>query len=698
MNAKIIISTLLITTIASITKLDEIPVTAFDTLGIFSHRLPEAKAISNIARKQNCSEISMEYRKIRTEKAQLLKLIREPQVYLYHCKVRWSLQTKTCSGFIWKSQTPGKTFFWEKYLSIPKEACLQLINRRTANIVFGESRLQLNASMREVVHQEHIIAGEENSDGSCTAGTLYVNRVRETKQIFKILTSTYIDTVQGNFVPGKDVIMVRGGPRINVNEVGYYNDSTIGMYIYNTSQIPKNNCDLYRSIAIGNLSTYTLPDRDEATQVIMNFESRNNLSVTLLQHNKVTICGREAYTTSEALIHLMPLREKDHKVNITEIPKDIMASEIDPFDELSAKLQTIALKISIKINSNIRDIINEICETRRDALRNHYNVLATQAGNGLSLGNGDVGVELINKGAVSFLIFGIPMKATLRQYSSCCLELPIRLSDASFNQTDVFMDARNSIIRPYCTPRSCKGLRPYYYKTSTYNEATYEEKVTWYCTKNSETIISCQEPTEKISLMSNHFKEKIKLDSLTDLTRPALHDPEKLHEHFLSQLPSLAEKSFIAQTAQNLVQQSNIELPMVITHDVDTDEFEFLQAKILSGFGSHFNYYIYVGKVICSIIGFIIIISLSYKMWIIILRALPGKTNKKYGFNLGNTRELSIIKGNMDDIEKELSTLKESQAKEQDDGNQVAGFISKLAARLTKLEATEERRKGDPTC
>ena len=666
---------------------ENLKIVGYDTTGIHSKLLPYSRAISNVDVTPNCSAISGNYQMERTGRAQLLKLIKEPEILVTYCKVKWTMTTKRCDGFPWKYVSPGKTLFYDRFLEIPEQSCRDLITKGATVVNITGIPLHIKGNLGETTNQQHNIAGHEGKDGYCIPTTLTILGENEDKQVFKVTTATSIGISSGHYIPHLDQIIVAGGPRIKVNKKGSFCDSIYGQYYYNASQLPKDNCDHHRSIALGNLTIYEPTSSELDLQKVLNFETKNNLSLTVLLHEETTICGRLSFITSEPNIFITPLREKDQQINNKSRIKNISLQEVSRLDELNARISTLTLKMSMKMDIDINSIISQVCEARLESLKNYYNLLALHDGStGLSLGSNQPGVEVINQGAVSFLIFGIKMEAKLRRNpGSCCEELPISVVNSKHNRSDVFLDPRTSVIMPFCTPRSCDAAMPYYYRVIE-NSANHSDSVIWLCTRGSPEVVTCDEPPLKKDVMSKKFKSKIQELMSRDFNKATIHSPELIHQHHIAKISGLAKETILAKTAQELIQIHGTQLPSIIGLHTSASGITELQEKVLSGFGSYFHDYIKAGYYAVGLILTLLVLAAMYKLWILLLKFSSAHKTKRFGFNLGSKRQLKAMRKNLGAMEEELVELKQYRSKETVENERIAKFVDELANRLSKVE------------
>ena len=680
-------------TLGKSSSFEDLRVVTFDTTGAHSNLLPTSRAISNIDATPNCSEISGNYVEGKTMKAQLLRLIQEPEIPVYHCRVRWSMTTKRCKGYFWKYASTGKVLFYDQYLEVPRQACVDLITKGTAPVMIDDKYpVQIQASLFESTTQLHIISGEEYPDGTCNGGNLNVLGNKERSQIFTVETNTDIGVLSGHYLPHQDQIIIPGGPRIRVSQTGFHSDNMHGQHYYNISDIPKDSCDFHRSISVGNLTIYEPNSQELDLQKVLNFETHDNLSLTVLLHEETTICGRLSYITSEPNLFITPLRNKDLELNVQNEIRSISVEEVSKLDELNARISTLTLKLSMKVETDINALVGKVCTARLESLKNHYNLLAIYGGGpGLSLGSGQPGVEIINQGAVSFLVFGVKMIAKLRKHEdTCCEQLPVTILDSEHKHTNVFIDPRTSIIMPFCTPRACNAAMPFYYRTITVSE-DQQETVVWLCTRGSPEIVTCQEPPLILDVMSKKFKSKIQELISRDINRATIYSPELIHQHHVAKLTGLAREAIIARTAHQFTQQYGNQLPNLVSSHSAGSGMINLKDEILSGVGNYYHSYIqagyFVGGTILAVISLIVI----YKIWIYSLKLTSGEETKKFGFDLGSKRQIKAIRRDFGNIEEELVQLKGVRARELEESCKVADYVSSLAERISEVECKNRK-------
>ena len=109
-----------------------------------------------------------------------------------------------------------------------------------------------------------------------------------------------------------------------------------------------------------------------------------------------------------------------------------------------------------------------------------------------------MGVEISNQGVVTYLTYGVPLKANVRDIDECCMQLPIVLSLDNGMRKNVFADPITSVIQPYCTRRVCNKAEPYVYRVEHIRAGGNE--IGYLCSKGQPSIEMCDNFPGKLSI------------------------------------------------------------------------------------------------------------------------------------------------------------------------------------------------------
>lgn len=226
--------------------------------------------------------------------------------------------------------------------------------------------------------------------------------------------------------------------------------------------------------------------------------------MTVTIEGNATICGHPGYRTSQENYYLVFYPESSQPSLITEEDiRDISVYKIDDTDILKNRMTTMILGLTLKLQSDFVATIRSICKTKEESLKNYLSMLGQ--GHGKSAGklsNMTDGVEIMNFGAVSYLVSGQMMAVSVHHHNTCYEELPITIPYAANNETEVFMDPRTMIIRPYCTQRVCDPIFPYYYYVKLRNNSDIGGTPTFLCTTGTPHLGPCETPPLKIEAMA----------------------------------------------------------------------------------------------------------------------------------------------------------------------------------------------------
>ena len=99
-----------------------------------------------------------------------------------------------------------------------------------------------------------------------------------------------------------------GGKR-NINELESYTDANVGTIVFNRTNLPRNRCQEYRSIA--NIENGQLFHSKLDNYAIYRYE-RDEEQVAITLNQNIKTCGRVLYRTGIPEIHVMLVEEHEH--------------------------------------------------------------------------------------------------------------------------------------------------------------------------------------------------------------------------------------------------------------------------------------------------------------------------------------------------------------------------------------------------
>ena len=677
----------------------ELTLIGYDTSGGYSKELPASRAISNVEDKGNCSETISAYQSVVSGRGKLLQAIQEPKISLKHCQIQYQVVILDCATRKRDVQLNGGVSEYQT-LAVEKDTCNRLYDGEYVNITIDEMfYLGLESTLGETKKQVHEVMGTSQS-GTCNGVRKSFRGKAYNNVVFEIHTETYIEMAAAVFSQETQEIIIPNKLRFHPNDQEAQIDVISGTYIYNSQDIPKKECDYYKVILTGELTMHTPREEKDNLETIITIQSKENVKITLMKIGEIEVCGQKLYSTSESRMFIVPEQEITSPSPFSEIE----LPDVDELNDLRGRVSSISLVMSMKVSDDFRKAFKSICESRQEALHSYFNMMADNQGRTTStFGRLPQGVEVMNSGAASFLIHGTPLKLKLRSYpDQCCKELPVAVLVSNGGNSSAFMDPRNSIIRPYCSPRPCNSFLPYYYKVNYIpksvltdsEDVSMEErehsKDIWFMTEGTPHVVTCSEPPKELSVMDKTFHSQIEDIMKKESARQVIHDPAKLASQRLAVLVGAARESIMASTAQKVTKLAPGKLPYIMTHHVKDLGMEKLQSTILNGFVDHHWNEISMIILVMSCIFALLVIYSSYKGWICCLRLKKSsKKVRRYGFHLGNTKEIELLKHQNQELEERLDNIVAETSNDQDllaeRTRSLTGQLAQIDNRLSKV-------------
>ena len=530
--------------------------TVYDTDGTYTEKVPVSQSFSNIE-VEGCRNIEETYRMKEQSKMQVIKRIEYPSITLTRCNWISSIWTDACSipGWTYK----GNPWKLQENFLVDNKTCTAWIAGESVALYLkpenGGKTLVLGDIYPERKPKRETVLGWQSGDGYCGKGETW-NELENV--VVTTETRARVQETVGKYIPERNSIIVDGEELFvdQYNEIeGSLFHEEKGTYFFDLKDIPKTNCDHLRTVVAGNGLIYSPVDENSNLSLVATVltpEGRSLMTVVL--EDSVSLCNKTAYTTSLDGFYLAFYQNDSDVIPTggTVSPLNISEYEISEHDMLNNKASTMVLELSLALQTDFAATLRALCEAREMSVLNYLSLVGHEYGRtGGRVGN-KTGVEVYNYGAVTYAVKGVPINAQIRDYEFCCEELPIRVATRLTNVTNVFMDSRSKVIRPYCTKRICDGAFPFYYHVQMHDPVTTEVEERYYCTKGTPKVKRCPAPL-LIKAMSKSVT--MELINFTKNSNPKLYNDEIMKKHHLSQLLVGASKSFNADIAHSFIKE-----------------------------------------------------------------------------------------------------------------------------------------------
>ena len=600
----------------------------YDTDGSYSGKTPAHVAVSNIEIKE-CSFSRNTFIPDGLRHLEVLKKPRNFKISVLNCKVKITPELGYCGhdgGFSYHYQAA----FLKPYdAPIDANQCSTLVKGMPLSIAltYGNKsgRVVISGNNRWPVTKRETIFGQVNSDASCTGETMTSSNGSKNKRvIYSVWVETTAVKYEGTIIPAAKKIVVRNVIYMNFSQTGTHTDQELGTFYYNYTHIPKTECDQFRVVYRGD-GLLLKANKGRRPSIIRVRDSEQNDIMIFQLTTPIKICNYDGYRTEEDEYFIVILKEKQ-KTNIPHATAGIVTDR----DVDVNRIRTLHLDTNIAIEQDIRRILSKLCISEKRLLQGLMSVIGGDFGE--TEGTVDfnmVGRQISNRGAASYIISGNPMKATLRSMEECCEELPIYLHHTNGEVAEAFSDPRTSVIRPYCSPRTCDSIFPYVYYAESYIEDNQSTSRVLFCTYDSAKVIPCKKLPTKLRI--TEFSTQTHISKSLKSQKPQILEPAQMRTHHLTMLlqdaktsvVTTAAKAFVAQTSMKLTELPTIKKPWF-------DEILGTLASSFTPISSLYNHLTnYVKNTWAQVLtGGIVVISAGIAATVLacVLRSIVGKT------------------------------------------------------------------------
>ena len=528
--------------------------TVYDVDGGYSEKTPTSKSFSN-TEIGSCEHIDTAYDSDKSSKIQVIKMIEYPYIKMTECILKLTFRSGPC---VKGKLHAGTTSKYKEIQYVNEKLCGKWKNNSTGSIRLfpeGDGRsvfVDDIAAKAHFISREVQIIGASDPEGKC-AGPEDWDGAKSV--VVSVIIETRRRRIYGRYIPERNSIVVEGGELpMDLYKNGSIHSDALGTFHFNKSEVPANECQHYRTVFAGHGIVRSPKDNQSKMSPIASVLSPGKKPlITVIMEKKIQLCGYPAYSTNLEGFYLALYNQTEGVIPTKNIfsHKDIQHYEIEPLDNINNKINTLFLGLSMVLQSDFATTARAICEAKRMSILNYLSLLGHRYGRAPGrVGNESVGIEVLNYGSVTYVIQGFPLSAQVRNYTFCCEELPVTIASKK-NITEVFIDPRTKVIRPYCTKRVCDEAFPYYYQVEMYDQMKENLERKYLCTLGTPEIVDCPETPFKIEVMSASLESQ-----LTDFTvdmKPKIYEDEELRKHHLNQLLYGASKSFSADVAHSFI-------------------------------------------------------------------------------------------------------------------------------------------------
>ena len=659
----------------------------YDTDGFLSQSVPRHVGISNMET-QNCKDIEALYDVQETHQVQVVKKVDYPVVVLQYCNVKVRPALIFCGhDGIYRYQYPGVELK-ERQIRITRSQCGQLINDEPVVLQYEHGSLRGNITIeggsKVQTSIRKTILGERYVDGDCKGGILVDGKDHLHKNvIYDVEVTLRTDNITGTYSNG--VIRVKDLVSFKAETHGNFVSSKLGQIFYNFDDMPTTECNYYKRLNSGKAIVHKARQTPEYQDIISVMETDNSSMVTLLLDQDIEICGRKGYSTNEEGLFVVidELKGKGKPL----IP-DISSYDFSENDVINSRITTMFLDLGKKLRKDFHSTLQEICISRKAAVINAVSSYGQQGNTGLL--DTHIGVEVITQGAVSYMVWGNPLPAKIRQNNQCCIEMPIMVQSSDGTAVPTYMDPRTSVIRPYCTRRACDPSLPYTYHVKVYKSARDAEgESQYFCTRSTPEITKCEDRPLVFPIMNQNITMEVDSMLSKKTINPRLVSKETLKAHHDFMLTRGAQWSIMADTAKDFVDDSPDILSKVVSDSSTSDTFLTFKTSLFQSLAPYFSrLWTDIMTIVAGILVFLVVLAIVHRLIIMGLKRMTHLElpTRELGFSLGGKRIVKHMDKRHENLEEELRKLTTENLRNEAKWNRVMDKIDNVRDRLVTIE------------
>ena len=629
----------------------------YDTDTFYSKTIPNVTSYSNLET-NSCEMIADTYDEGTPVNTKIIKHKRFFDTKISHCLIEIVGSTLYCgSNLITTYQIPGMQLAKQR-IDVSKEECEQLVSGNSVEVPYEYGSAKGNVTLnKRGTGIKQVLLGKRLADGACEGAAFITTENKLFKSIIYEVEARIVARQElAIFNKVENSITTPNIIKVKVNKHGSNRDEELGQFFYNYSVLPKDSCAEFRLIHEG-LGLLYKPKSESGSRTVISTRDKHGSIITLLLEDKASICNNTGHSTNEDDIFVLI----GENIKTGDYIKTVSSSDVSDFDQLNARVSTIYIELVLKLQEDFQLYLYELCKAKEMSMLSHLSMMAGNRGLMYNyLPGSPMGIEVSNQGAVTYFIYGTKMNASLRSIDECCSELPISLLTEDGSKFEVFADPITSVIKPYCTQRICDSTEPYVYRVEFCNETSGH--IRYLCTKGTPTISMCEAPS-KLSIRLERIKSAIpKLQK--KFLNPSAYSKKDLQSHHLNKLIGNAKISIDAETAHNFVRESPVQLPLVLSSNLEGSAFERFRKGVIEKVVPYFSGFWM--SVISTLVGGMLTTLLCYVFFKLLVCLLKRSSHgdlpvKKYGIKLGESRVFKNISQRCDTIVSKVSKLAENR-------------------------------------
>ena len=426
---------------------------AYDCAGVYSSKPLRFGQFDLTKILGSCEEsLRAQYENITNQRTQVLKFIPNPTIELTNCIVKADLYIGNCGrGFLTTMTHELKTLYKGRGYPLSKADCNRAIKDGVWNLSFHGRNISLNSNGDGTVYPVYL-HGMAHDNSGCRGETFVFAEKRHNRGILKVEVTLTSNKLPGRLSSNLSEIYVKDRVRLSAQE-GYGYSSKEGTFIWDTTKIPSNTCERFKTVFAG-IGDYYKPKNVEETHLkplLMARSKDQKHSATMKLEYKTSVCGREAYKTNLDNIYVL-LHGTFNKHLYTDLDTQTINDEdVDLYENILAIANGNYFTTQIVLDTSFASMSSDICK------QEEINALQSltdweRAGSGLIKPGHVKGLLAKTYGESGVLFICNPVEAKIRKTKECCKELPISIEESP---DELFIEPMTHKITGHCTKIPC---------------------------------------------------------------------------------------------------------------------------------------------------------------------------------------------------------------------------------------------------
>ena len=444
--------TLLLGTVLISMSAETLGFTAYDCAGVYTSETLRYGQFDLTRVSGACeSGVQKQYENVTSKRTQVIKFIPNPKVSMINCEIKVDLYIGNCgAGFLTTMAHQMKPLYKNKGYQMTKLNCATAYRNGTWKFEVHGHILTIESKGQDSIDTAYLY-GEVYDNSACRGETFEFARKTHYRSILKADVKLTASTVSGHLSTNLSDIYIRDKIKLTGTE-GHGYDDQFGTFIWNTSSIPSNPCERFKTVFAGEGDYYSPREGNAHLHPMLMAQSKDREhSATLKLISKTSVCGREAYRSNLDNIYVL-LHGTYNEHLYTDLDTQTIAdTDVDLYENILAIANGNYFTTQLVLDASFAGVSSDICRQKE---KNALQSLSDweRAGAALIKPGHVHGLLAKTYGETGVIFFCNKVQAEVRISTDCCKELPIRLKDS---QEDAFMEPITHKITNFSTRIPC---------------------------------------------------------------------------------------------------------------------------------------------------------------------------------------------------------------------------------------------------